>query len=328
MARLIAALTALLLMTVSVQAGCSGTDLREALSESDLQEIRAVADATPFAQGNHWIAKRGGQTVHLIGTLHLNDPRMADIAKRLAPVIRQADLLLLEVNQDAFGDFMKSSGTDMSGLLLTSGPTLIDVMGDEKWQKFSIVLKENQIPPMMAAKMRPWLLDQMLSLPPCLRKAKDAVLGMDKRLEQIAIAADVPVASLETVAELLDILNSRPLEQQVDDLLTSIAMYGSSMDMHATMAEGYFDEDVVFIMELVRRTAATLSIGDPDDWDARWNAFIAALLIERNNRWMTRIPAFDQPNLVIAVGAAHLSGSSGLLNQLQDQGFLLERAAF
>ena len=47
----------------------------------------AEARRVPYATGNHWIATRGDQVVHVVGTFHLSDPQMDGIAARLAEEI-------------------------------------------------------------------------------------------------------------------------------------------------------------------------------------------------------------------------------------------------
>ncbi|MDK3017445.1 TraB/GumN family protein [Pseudodonghicola flavimaris] len=325
---LIAALFALLLLPAALLAApvCGGTDLATTLSDTERQEIRALTEATPYARGNHWIAERNGQTLHLIGTMHLNDPRMIDAAHRLAPVLEAADLLLLEVAPDEMADF--TSAENMSAFLLSEGPTLIDIMGAEKWAAFSTLLRHHGIPPWMAAKMRPWMLDQMLSMPACIRQDKQAAEGLDMRLEAIAADRGIPLASLETMQELTAIMNAKPLPQQVEELLLSQPLYEGAEDYLATLREAYFAEDSSFAMELLRRVARTRSGLPPEDFDRKWEEFQGSLLVGRNALWLPRILERNEPTVVIAVGVAHLSGETGLLSVLEQAGFALRRAIF
>lgn len=71
----------------TVQASCSGTDLRSGLTAAQRQELTDSVEATPYAAGNHWRAERGGQIIHLVGTLHLDDPRLKAPFGRLAPLV-------------------------------------------------------------------------------------------------------------------------------------------------------------------------------------------------------------------------------------------------
>lgn len=327
---LFVALLALLLLSQAVIAApdCSGTDLRATLSEADRQEIRALSEATPYSRGNHWIARRGGQTIHLIGTMHFNDPRLEGVAERLAPIFETAELLMLEVDRDSMFNF--GSDGDMSDFLLTEGPSLIDLMGDEAWSRTAKVLRRNHIPPWMAAKMQPWMVAQLLATPGCLRKDKSRINGLDRRLEAIAKVEGTPVGSLETMEEVLALLNAEPLEQQVRDLVAALPLYTGSLDAHTTMREGYFAQDVTFLLEVIRRQARAKSLGQISDesFDRQWGQFMQTMLDTRNALWMPRILGRAEGNIVVAVGAAHLSGDAGLLAQLNQAGYSLSRAEF
>lgn len=324
------ALLALLLLPLTAIAApdCSGTDLGSALSEAERREIRALSDATPYSRGNRWVARRGAQTIHLIGTLHFNDPRMEDIAARLAPLFGTADLLMMEVDRDSQLKFASAGG--MSAFLLTEGPSLIDLMGDEVWAQTATVLRRARIAPWMAAKMQPWLVAQLLSVPGCLRQDKSLSEGLDRQLEAIARDTGTPVRSLETPQEVLTVLNAAPLNQQVEDLVAALPGYGGTLDYYTTMQEGYFAEDIVFLQEVIRRHAKAHSLDriSGEIWERQWQRLQVSLLENRNALWMPRILARPERTIVIAVGAAHLSGETGLLTGLERAGYSLTRAPF
>lgn len=52
------------------------------------------------------------------------------------------------------------------------------------------------------------------------------------------------------------------------------------------------------------------------------------MLVHRNAAWIPVIEATEGTTLVVAVGALHLPGETGILNLLQQQGYSLTRAAF
>ena len=66
----------------------------------------------------------------------------------------------------------------------------------------------------------------------------------------------------------------------------------------------------------------------PEEFDAEWQSFEDQLLVQRNANWMEIILSLKDQTAVIAVGAGHLRNDYGLLNQLQQAGYTLERAEF
>lgn len=318
-----------LLLPASLWAACSGTDLRKSLTPAERAEISARVAALPYNEGNHWIASRGDRRVHVIGTLHLADPRMDAITARLAPVIDGADALLVEADAEAEARFLETLASDPSLTLITEGPSLIDRLPEADWQALAEKARRHGIPPWMAAKMQPWFLSVSMAVPPCLRTNGAAPApGLDKQLEAQAIAARVPVAALEDPLALLDIMASDPLEEQVRELRAMLALLGADGDAFYTMTESYFDEEAAFFLELNRRDFLAQGALPRPELEAMWQDTLTGLTDLRNLAWLPVIEATEGARIVVAAGALHLPGENGLLNLLEQAGYSLARAPF
>jgi uncharacterized protein YbaP (TraB family) len=319
----------LLVLPAVVHAACSGADLRETLSAADRQWIAARVAETPYPAGNHWIATKDGRTLHLIGTLHLNDPRMAEKVDQLTPVIAGSDAVLFEVTQDDMRAFQSGAGADMSAFLITSGPTLLELMEPDDWEALAARARAAGVPSWMAAKMRPWFLATFLGLPPCIRNQKqEARNGMDKRLDDLAADHGIPRVSLEDTGETLALFNKGPMEEQVRQLSASIAMLGGNDDQMTTTLALYFGESHAEIMafgELVYRQQTTLPEAEKE---RIWKDFTGTFLAQRNKNWMPAILTHPGQRLTVAVGAGHLAGEFGLLRLLEREGYVLKRGAW
>ena len=116
------------LLPVASHATCTGDDIRPTLSLAQQDEIAALVAARPFPTGNHWRATRQGQTITLIGTMHLFDARMPEIVDRLTPTLAATDLLMVEVTDREEQDLQSAIATDPSIAFLTEGPSLIEVV--------------------------------------------------------------------------------------------------------------------------------------------------------------------------------------------------------
>lgn len=318
-----------LLLVSPVWAACTGKDLRNDLSPTERDWMTARLAEIPYPVGNHWIARKGGRTLHLIGTFHFNDPRMEQIVARLDPIIASADAVLFEVTQNDMKAFQKDLAQDMSLMLITEGPTLIDLMEPDAWDALSKRAAAAGVPSWMAAKMRPWFLGTLLGMPPCLRALKqEAKEGVDLRLAQVADLHAIPQASLEQVGDVMALFNKDPLEVQVQQLEASLMLMGGSDDMMATLLAGYFEErhaELMVYAELVFRRDTSFA---SEEKDRIWEDFITTFLDQRNRNWMPALLTHPGDTLVVAVGAGHLAGEVGLLNLLAQEGYTLEQAAF
>ncbi len=309
-------------------AACEGRDLRHDLSPEMRSDLDAALSDILFPEGNHWIATKGNTTLHLIGTLHTNDERMGAAVERLAPALTQADAFFFEITQKDMKEFERDLANDFSPVLITSGPTLVDLIDEEDWAELSKILAERGFPSWMAAKMRPWFLSMMLGIPPCLMQSPDADRGMDKRLSELADAHGIPQHSLERVEDLIAMFDSHPIEEQAQSIVRLAGALQAGDDQMVTMANAYMEEKHAEIIELARLQGLEASGLSHEEFDAEWRSFEEQMLVVRNANWMRQILELEDQTAVIAVGAGHLSADHGLLNQLQQAGYTLSRADF
>ncbi|MCR8826146.1 TraB/GumN family protein [Pseudosulfitobacter koreensis] len=317
-----------LLLPQMAFAACNGTDLRATLSARQSAELATELQDMPYPDGNHWVAHKGAQTIHLIGTLHLSDPRLTPIAARLAPVIASADLLLAEATEAEEAQLNEAMATRPELISLTSGPTLIELMPPEDWAELADAASKRGIPPFMAAKFQPWYLAMVLAMPPCvLATMQDGQHGLDKALLQIATENDVPAEALEPFDTLFTLMGQDTLEHQVALLRLGVIPAPQAEEMTATLVAQYFDEAHGAIMPLNRVVTQDLVDMPKAEFDAVFDNMVDTLLNQRNANWLPRITA-AQGVTVVAVGAGHLGGTDGLLNMLADEGYALRRQPF
>ncbi len=310
-----------------LQAACTGTDLRRTASPELLREVHDELTRTPYAKGLSWIATKDERRLHIIGTMHLNDPRHDALVAHMTPAIEHADAVLLEVNREDKARLNRALAETPSMVFITDGPTLIDRLPQEDWQHIAAQASAAGIPPFMAAKMRPWFLSLSLSVPQCARTIKDVTDGLDAKLMQVAEAADVPTLSLEDPLRLFQMLDAAPLEEQVEELRSYIAMMGVGPDDFYTMVESYFDGEVqeYTLLQLKQFLAAEGEI-PVTERQAQLDELLETLLYQRNRDWIPVIEATEGAQLVIAIGAAHLPGDQGVLALLEAEGYQIERA--
>ncbi|WP_147109032.1 TraB/GumN family protein [Tateyamaria sp. syn59] len=318
-----------LLVPAALHAACAGPDVRPSLSAEAQAEIAARTAALPYPEGNHWRATRQGQTITLIGTMHLHDPRMTDIVQRLAPTISAADLLMVEITSEEEAGLLNAVSTDPTIAFLTDGPSLIDRVSPEVWTVLSEAAQKRGVPPFMAAKYQPWFLSMTLAIAPCAMADLHAgKVGLDKMIMAAATAADVPIAALETHRELIDLLAADPIEEQVQFLPLVAQMERTVDDATATTIAAYFEEQHGALLAFSRVYTRDQIDFPATEFETLFDEMMTMLLDQRNLLWMDRIDQRTETDIVIAVGAAHLGGETGLLNQLDERGFTLERQPF
>ena len=308
---------------------CTGEDLRASLSPRDVQALEGAAEAAPYARGNHWIATRGDRVVHVIGTMHLDDPRWPGVMDVLSPVVAGADLLLVEMTLEEQAAMQDALRRDPARAFITEGPTLPEMLSDGDWTRLSAAMAERGVPGVIASRMQPWLQALTLGLPACaLRNPALAEAGLDKRLIDVAAGAGVPVAGLETCDDLHALLTAGSMVEQLDLLMASLPMADRSDDQFATTAAIYFEENAGLAWEFARLQAMRGLDLPAERIEAVLADFEDRLLVQRNRAWMDTILTAPGDRIAVAVGALHLMGENGVLNLLDAAGYRLERAAF
>jgi len=317
------------LLTHPAHAACDGTDLRTALTSDEQARLLTELDGTPYPIGNHWRATKGDSVVHLIGTMHLSDPRLDGPAERLRPVIEAADLLLLEMTSEDEEELQTRLASDPAFLLMAD-TTLPEILSDPEWQQMSDALSARGMPPFVAARFQPWYVSMLLAIPPCASLQDLSAGGMDARLQDIAKGADVPRAALEDAASIFMAFAEQPRDVQVQMMLSALVDPDVSEDLFATLLASYFDENHAESWAVSAILAERYSPIDPTEAEAVMNTLTQKLLIDRNLAWIPVIVGAAEENdtIVAAFGAAHLPGEDGVLNLLAEEGFTLEQLPF
>ena len=173
---------------------CGTTDLIETLTPEERARLDALVAPHAFPVGNLWRAEKDGSTVVIAGTLHVPDVRLDALTARIDPFLREADLLVLEASSEDEAGLAAMAATKPELFFITDGPTLIDLLSEEDWAKAEEQLAALGIPAFVAAQFQPWYMNLTLAIPPCaLALVQSGAKGLDRQLEDIALASDVPV---------------------------------------------------------------------------------------------------------------------------------------
>lgn len=310
-------------------ASCAGTNLIAAMAEGERARLMARAHAVPYPQGNLWLARRGGEEIFLVGTLHMDDPRHDPTMARLQPMLDRVTSVLVEAGPEEMAALQARLAREPELMIRTEGPTLREELTPELWDKLAEAMRARGVPPFMAAKMQPWYLSMLLSIPPCALGAMGEDLGLDAQVIAAAEARGLPVRALEAYDTLFTLFDMLSAEDQLSMITASLAVEDRVEDMSVTMTDAYFDEEARLIWEFSRAQALTVEGYGPERVDREFAMMEEALMVRRNQAWIPVLTAAAADGPVLAAfGALHLSGDQGVLALLQAEGFTLERLPF
>lgn len=324
MIRRIATIFAFVLLPFAALAqSCGTTDLIAELDADERARLDALVAPHAYPVGNLWRAEKDGSTVLVAGTLHVPDTRLSALAERINPFLRDADLLILEATSEDEAGLAAMAATQPDLFFITEGPTLIELLSDEDWAKVEEQLGALGIPAFVAAQFQPWYLNLTLAIPPCaLALVQSGVKGLDRQFEDVALEAGIHISSLDDVETVIRIFADAPFEEQMDGLRLTLNTADDGDANTSTLIEAYFDgrtrEGWEFGRILVERAGI-------ENGQELFDEVNTSLLLERNQDWEPLIHEMvEGKDVVVAVGAAHLSGDTGVLRALERAGYVVE----
>lgn len=323
---LISFLLMLLLATGEARAespACTGKDLVAALAQDDpalLQKIRTEADRTANGRGLLWrIEKEGAAPSFLFGTMHMTDPRVTDLTPAARRAFEGADTVVIETT-DVLDQAkaMAALAREPELMMFTDNTTLTSLLSPEEAEILSEGLQQRGIPLASVAKMKPWMLSAMVSLPACeLARKADGAPVLDVKLAQDAKTAGKSLEGLESAADQLRAMASLPIRFHIQGLVETLRLGDKIDDVIETMIVLYRQGETGMFWPLFQAVLP----GTAED-EVGYAAFEEAIITARNRTMAERAaPILARGNAFIAVGALHLPGPEGVVELLREQGY-------
>lgn len=242
---------------------------------------------------------------YLFGTIHLVPQEKFFFTDKMQEALNSSDVLALEAELDIpLAEQMKMA----SQMIMPDGKTWADYMSEEDYAAVksafvdSLGIKEKKVD--KYAKIRPIYVSGLI-----MTELLGKVKAYEQELSAMAKKDKKEVIGLETIKEQIEIVSSIPVEDQIEDLKATTA---SMMREYNEMLDAYIAQD----LEALEATTE-----DSESFDK----MEAKLLTDRNNRWVKAIQEkLGEQSIFFAVGAMHLVGDNGLINQLKNAGYNVE----
>lgn len=257
-----------------------------------------------------------GKTSYVFGTHHFAPLSMLESIKGLDAALRNADKVYGELDMQAAMD--PSALMGMQQMMMAPADSTIDKVLTAKqladlnmaWAKYGT----DQIPLNALYVLKPAGLSTQLAALMSAKVLPDINVGqgIDNELQVRARKAGKPVAGLETMEFQTQMLLGDPISKQAEDLVKTIedidAEAGKLVRLtNAYLAQNYKDIETICAESVLK---------DPESSEK--------MIISRNNNWMKQLaPEMKNTNLLVVVGAGHLVGDKGILNQLKQAGYIV-----
>ncbi|TGQ50533.1 polysaccharide biosynthesis protein GumN [Mesorhizobium sp. M1C.F.Ca.ET.193.01.1.1] len=303
-------------------ATCAGGDLLASLAKSDptaFKKVEAEAAAVPNGKGLLWkLEKPGERPSFLFGTMHITDQRVTTLPAAAQKAYDGADTVIIETT-DALdkAKMMAAMAAEPGLMMFTDNTTLTSLLSPEDAAVLNKGLDARGIPPLTVAKMKPWILSAMVALPACevARQTAGAPV-LDVKLASDAKASGKDVEGLETAVDQLRAMASLPLSYHMKGLVETLKLGDKVNDVNETMIVLYQRGEVGMFWPLFR-----VVLPDAAD-EAGYAAFEQTMITSRNKVMVEHAePILARGNAFMAVGALHLPGPDGLVEDFRKAGY-------
>lgn len=265
-----------------------------------------------------WRVSDADNHVYLLGTFHFLTPGDYPLDARVYAALDQADLVLLELPPETLEDPHLARRLERAGTLRPEARSLRQRLDAPGWEAAVALARAAGIEPARFERMEPWYAAMVLTLAEMAKAGLDPDLGMDRHLAREAVRRGKRVRGLETLEDQIDLFRGMKPSVQLahlrDVLGRAHELRAEVAWLHGQWRQG--DEDALYW-----GMAAAMRARDP--------AFYARINTQRNAVWVSRIKSIlDGPeaeDALVAVGALHLVGAEGLVQQLAAAGYRVER---
>lgn len=265
------------------------------------------------------VEKPGNEHVsYILGTHHFATLSVLDSLVNLPEALQRADKVYGELDMAEMTSPASMQVMQMA-LMAPADSTLDKVLTPAQLDSVKAVLDPmtgGQLPLAALYPMKPAALSTQIAAMMSMKLFPDLnpLEGLDMTMQQRAKALGKPVAGLETMEFQMDCLYGTPISEQAETLMKTIADIEGEEKRAVELAAAYMDHNIDAIYKAM--------IEEEDEPEA-----LDRLIFSRNDNWVNQLSKeMSDASLLVVVGAGHLPGERGVLEQLRKAGYTVTAA--
>ena len=265
------------------------------------------------------VEKPGNEHVsYILGTHHFATLSVLDSLVNLPEALQRADKVYGELDMAEMTSPASMQVMQMA-LMAPADSTLDKVLTPAQLDSVKAVLDPmtgGQLPLAALYPMKPAALSTQIAAMMSMKLFPDLnpLEGLDMTMQQRAKALGKPVAGLETMEFQMDCLYGTPISEQAEILMKTIADREGEEKRAVELAAAYMDHNIDAIYKAM--------IEEEDEPEA-----LDRLIFSRNDNWVNQLSKeMSDASLLVVVGAGHLPGERGVLEQLRKAGYTVTAA--
>lgn len=249
------------------------------------------------------------QTIWVYGTLHAAKKDLIKLSETAENALKNSETVWFEVHpekiQSAQALFMQHARR--------SEGKLSDTVDSETWQQLTTLAEKYGMNASALEQLNAWFAQIVIVSQAIAQSGYTAEGGSEGKLFELARNSDIPVKGLETVERQIDALRAAQSESGEGELLEqTLAEVEKIEEVFADIQKTWLEGDLDKLTHYLNQNLPPKALDE--------------LITKRNNEWITKLAKVNESDTVfVAVGAGHLGGQQGVLEQLEKQGADIEK---
>ncbi|MES2377230.1 MAG: TraB/GumN family protein [Bacteroidota bacterium] len=248
---------------------------------------------------------------YLFGTYHLVGKSLVDSLPAIKTYFNASKAVVGEVIIDSVG-----MASMVNAMILANDTTLDKLFTAEEYKNISdYITSATPMDMRMIMHFKPAAVGAIVAVFNAPKTITDGSSGIDSYFQQEGKQRGYKVMAFETMKEQTDLLFGSSMDKQKKELLDLIRKKDEGKAEGRKLYAMYLKQDLIGLNKMMDEGATKEKSVEFND----------KMLKNRNLRWMTQIPGImsAQPTF-IAVGALHLVGKYGLIEQLRLKGYTVK----
>ena len=277
--------------------------------------VAAFATLGAGAQNFLWEVTGLTNRAYLFGTLHAGRPEWYPLPKAVEDAFESSKVIVVEADITDTASIVKSEAATM----YTPPDSLRKHVPPEQYKRFQSLLARYSLGEAEMAQMKPYMAASLLVFTEWARRGFLPAEGVDAYLIKKAKGEVKPLVEIEGIDEQLKLLDSLTDEQNRNMFEGTLAALESNVieDQIRGMVQAWQDGDPELMLEVARRYNDKVKGAAELEEKFIWS---------RHPEMLKKIEGYldgSRDRHFIAVGALHLCGPRGLVEQLRSRGYLV-----
>lgn len=268
-----------------------------------------------WSEASVWQVTKGSEYLYLGGTVHLLQKSDHPLPEEYERAYQDSQLIVLETDMKAITDPAFEMQM-LQAFTAQDGKTLASSLSAETYQQLEKFTRQRKIPLQKLSAFTPAGLTMVLTMQEYQRAGQKPELGVDFFFHQQALSDNKPIGALESP------------EDQLNSLASLNDLDGDSIVKH-TLAELDNIDEFINKMKTYWRTG-NLKKMDTEflvEMSQEFPDVYQQIIVKRNNNWIKQIHQMigTKEKELVLVGALHLVGKDGLIDQLKNNGYTIKK---